>query len=167
MHMYPIEETKKSICCPFCHEAEKECLHLLAVIDRSNGCCDWGALFERWEEFRNLLVEAFGPLLQTKSRPPKYWKQHSDLHNAREASVYLYSSSDPDRIPVDSLILTTMVSELLSECGSDCFYGAQLEEVQPGQDWVIDIHYAEFPEETMDKALTLLRNRLDLSTTNA
>lgn len=161
MHMYPIEETKKSICCPFCHEAENECPHLLAVIDRSNGCCDGGALFERWEEFRNLLEEAFGPLLQTKSQPPKYWKQHSDLHNAWEASVYLYSPSDPAWIPVDGLILTTLVSELLVDCGSDCFFGAQLEEVMPGYDFAIDLHYARDPEHLIDRTLERLKALLD------
>lgn len=161
MTMYHNEETAEPIRCPYCGMADDECDHILAIIDRSTGSCDGGELYGWWDEFTGMVRDAFTPVLASGSQPPDHWLSDPELGDLWEYARSNWEPDEPEWVDIDEIVFSSLISELLSSCGSWEYFSVQLEEVMPGGDVVIDLHYAEDPEVILNKALELLRDRLD------
>ncbi len=131
--------------------------HLLAILDRSNACCDGGYLYEHWELFSDPIADAFPPLLESGAEPPSHWDfELLDLWKEAQSEW----TKNPDGVWIDPYIWMRVVSDLFDDTDAWIFDSTQVEEAMPGRDWVTDILYAKDPKNTVQQALDQLHKLL-------
>jgi hypothetical protein len=151
------------VTCPFCGDFDWS--QLLAIGDVTfNEWWEEGYMFDRVNEFRNLIEESFQRMLKSGSQPPplanpeldQLWREvQDDFLNAKETSA----TGHPPEFSLDSIALNRLLIELLTKAGA-----AHLDAVD---DWgaagfasTMSVLYAKDPPSVFNVAFKELKRLL-------
>jgi len=104
------ENTRDEVRCPYCRSVG-ECSHLLAVIDRTFNECMGGYASQRYDEFRNVIENAFAPLLARGQQTKPSWNDPE----IAELWDYALESRPPNNegISLESYVLDRLIVNCL------------------------------------------------------
>lgn len=147
--------------CPYCGAIRRACDHRLAVIDRSFLTCDDGYAYNRIDEFDDLVVSTFRPLLETNKKPRFKWLEYEE-NELQELWDYAVSSWAPDQdyIEIDGYILMRMRMQLFNSAGAEEIQ-SETDGGYPGSASAMSTFFAADSEQVFDAALLTLKEHLD------
>lgn len=151
------EDSREPIRCPYCG-TEGDCPHLLAAIDETFNECSGGYASDCYQEFRMVIDNSFGRLLQKGVRDD-LTRESGELHELWNYAVKDYDSEDGE-VSIDPYVLTRLIINLLEVSGGKKYPGSIYDGSAPGFTSVICVFHAQRPQSVFETALSELKARL-------